>query len=171
MKDGGGGEAPAFERLLREHARAMFLLADFVLHDRGAAEDATQEAFVIAWKRRDSLKDAAAFVPWLRRIVLRECFRWRRHRFFHVFGLGDQVVAVPQVDGAMRIDLARAMRRLSPALRAVVFLHFYEDLTLARIANDLEVPESTVKTRLYEALRRLEGLLPGYSTSESGDGA
>jgi len=60
-------------------------------------------------------------------------------------------------------------QRLSPKLRAVVFLHFYEDLTLARIATELGIPESTAKTRLYEALRRLQRFLPAYTGSKSGE--
>src|SRR5947208_11674067 len=67
-----------FERLLRANAHSMLRFADFVLHDRSAAEDAVQEAFMIAFQRRETLRDEAAFTAWLRTIVLRECLRWRR---------------------------------------------------------------------------------------------
>ncbi|HEY8678980.1 MAG TPA: sigma-70 family RNA polymerase sigma factor [Candidatus Dormibacteraeota bacterium] len=162
-------DAAAFEHLLRDHARAMLQFADFVLHDRSAAEDAAQEAFVIAWKRRNTLNDVSAFVPWLRKIVLRECLRWRRHRLFLSIGLSDRVVARSEPDATLHLDMATAIQRLSPKLRAVVFLHFYEDLTLARIATELGIPESTAKTRLYEALRRLQRFLPAYTGSKSGE--
>ena len=61
------------------------------------------------------------------------------------------------------------MRRLSPTLRAVVYLHFFEDRTLNRVAAELSIPESTAKTRLYEALRRLQRALPGYGPSNAGE--
>jgi RNA polymerase sigma-70 factor (ECF subfamily) len=64
-----------FEPMLRANARSMLRFADFVLHDRSAAEDAVQEAFMIAYQRRGTLRDPAAFTPWLRTIVLRECLR------------------------------------------------------------------------------------------------
>jgi RNA polymerase sigma-70 factor (ECF subfamily) len=157
------GNPADFERLLRANARSMLRFADFVLHDRSAAEDAVQEAFMIAYERRATLRDEAAFVPWLRTIVLRECLRWRRRRWLQILGLTDRVVAAAAPDPAVHLDLARAVRRLSPKLRAVIFLHFYEDKTLSQIAADLNIPESTAKTRLYEALRRLERALPAYA--------
>lgn len=158
-----------FERLLRANARSMLRFADFVLHDRSAAEDAVQEAFMIAYQRRETLRDQKAFTPWLRTIVLRECLRWRRRRLFQVLGLTDRVVAPATPDPAIHVDLARAVRRLSPKLRAVIFLHFYEDQTLNQVAAELSIRESTAKTRLYEALRRLQGALPGYTPSNAGD--
>jgi RNA polymerase sigma-70 factor (ECF subfamily) len=157
------------ERLLRANARSMLRFADFVLHDRSAAEDAVQEAFMIAYQRRSTLRDEAAFVPWLRTIVLRECLRWRRRRWFPVLGLTDRVVAPATLDPDVQVDLTRAVRRLSAKLRAVIFLHFYEDRTLSQIAADLSIPESTAKTRLYEALRRLQRALPGYAPANEGE--
>jgi RNA polymerase sigma-70 factor (ECF subfamily) len=154
----------AFEASLRKYARSMLQYADFVLHDLSAAEDAVQEAFVIAWQRRGSLREASAFGPWLRRIVLRECLRWRRRPWVRWLTLTEQVVSrAPQADATQRLDVGRAVARLSPQLRAVIFLHFFEDLTLKAVATELRIPEGTVKTRLYEALRRLEDSLAGYS--------
>ena len=157
-------DSGAFEASLRKHARSMLQYADFVLHDLSAAEDAVQEAFVIAWQRRNSLRDTSAFAPWLRRIVLRECLRWRRRPWVRWLTLTEHVVSrAPQADATQRLDVGRAVARLSPQLRAVIFLHFFEDLTLKAVANELRIPEGTVKTRLYEALRRPEGSLDGYS--------
>ena len=165
------GSSADFERLLRANAHSMLSFADFVLHDRSAAEDAVQEAFMIAWNRRQTLRDDSAFVPWLRTIVLRECLRWRRRRFLQVLGLSDRVIAPATSDPALQVDLGRAVRRLSPAQRAVVYLHFFEDQTLNQVATELRLPESTVKSRLYEALRRLQRALPGYGPSNAGEQA
>jgi RNA polymerase sigma-70 factor (ECF subfamily) len=155
--------AAEFERQLRAHARSMLQFADFVLHDRSAAEDAAQEAFMIAWRRRGTLRRDTSFTAWLRTIVLRECLRWRRRRFFTALSLSDRVMAPPARDSSARLDLSHALRRLSPALRAVIYLHFYEDQTLKGLALQLGIPESTAKTRLYEALRRLRAALPEYA--------
>ena len=165
------GSSADFERLLRANAHSMLRFADFVLHDRSAAEDAVQEAFMIAWNRRQTLREDSAFVPWLRTIVLRECLRWRRRRFLQVLGLSDRVIAPATSDPTLQVDLGRAVRRLSPAQRAVVYLHFFEDQTLNQVATELRLPESTVKSRLYEALRRLQRALPGYGPSNAGEQA
>lgn len=167
-RDARASQPAGFEQLLRANAPSMLRFADFVLHDRSAAEDAVQEAFMIAYQRRGALRDPAAFTPWLRTIVLRECLRWRRRGFFRAFGLSDQVVASAAADPAVRLDLARAVRQLSPKLRAVIYLHYFEDQTLNRVASELSIPEATVKTRLYEALRRLQRALPGYEPSNAG---
>jgi RNA polymerase sigma-70 factor, ECF subfamily len=157
-------DAAAFEASLQKHARSMLQYADFVLHDLSAAEDAVQEAFVIAWRRRATLREDAAFGPWLRRIVLRECLRWRRHPWVRWLTLTEHVVSKDHQPGdTERLDVARAVARLPTQLRAVIFLHFFEDLTLNAVANELRIPEGTVKTRLYDALRRLGVSLAGYS--------
>jgi len=70
------GSSADFERLLRANAQSMLRFADFVLHDRSAAEDAVQEAFMIAFQRRGTLRDQSAFAAWLRTIALRESLRW-----------------------------------------------------------------------------------------------
>ena len=156
----------AFERLMQKHAHSMLQYADFVLHDLSAAEDAVQEAFVIAWRRQSSLRDSSAFAPWLRRIVLRECLRWKHRPWVRVVTLSDHVVtSAPERDTIPHLDLARAVRKLSPRLRAVIFLHFFQDLPLRAVAMELGIPEGTVKTRLYDALRRLEKALPGYGAA------
>lgn len=158
------GDREAFEALLGRHAHAMLQFADFVLHDRSAAEDAVQEAFMTAWKHRAQLQDPGAFAPWLRRIVFRACLRWRRHPFWRSVTLAEREL-VPAADPVAHLDIAKAMRRLSPRLRAVIFLHYYEDQTLKQVGSELGIPESTAKTRLYDALRRLAILLPGYGPS------
>ncbi len=158
------GDREAFEALLHRHAQAMLRFADFVLHDRSAAEDAVQEAFMTAWKKQGQLQDPSAFLPWMRRIVWRECLRWKRHPFWRAVVLPDRVIA-PSADVSAHIDVANAVRRLSPKLRAVIFLHYHEDRTLKQVGTELGIPESTAKTQLYAALRRLETLLPGYGNS------
>ena len=166
-RDARASTAAGFEQLLRANASSMLRFADFVLHDRSAAEDAVQEAFMIGYQRRESLRDATAFTAWLRTIVLRECLRWRRRGFVHALGLTDRVVAPVTADPAVQLDLARAVRRLSRRLRAVIYLHFFEDQTLNRVASELGIPEATAKTRLYAALRKLQRALPGYGPSNA----
>ena len=142
--DGG----TAFESELRGSARAMLQFAEFVLDDISAAEDALQDAFVIAWRRRKTLKDEADFRAWLRRVVLRECLRWRRHPMFRVLALRDRVIAQADPEATTQRDAATDVLRLSPRARAVALLHFYEGLTVAQVAAELGMAASVVKTRL-----------------------
>src|SRR5205823_14251965 len=134
------------DRLLRHNARPMLQLADFVLSDPSAAEDAVEHAFVAAWRQRKGLKDEAAFRPWLRRIVLRECLRWRRHPVFRVLALTDPVVIHPAATAES--DAATAVKRVPPSVRAALFLHVHEGLAIGQVASELRVRQSTVETRL-----------------------
>src|SRR5213594_303506 len=143
------------DRLLRLNARPMLQLADFVLDDPSAAEDAVEHAFVAARRQRKGLRDEAVFRPWLRRIVLRECLRLRRHPMFRVLAITDRVVV--QATANATSDAAAAVKRLSPSDRAIIFLHLYEGLSLAQVASELRVRESSVKTRL----RQITGLESG----------
>src|SRR5437762_9574325 len=143
------------DRLLRLNGRPMLQLADFVLDDPSAAEDALEQAFVAAWRQRKGLKDEAVFRPWLRRIVLRECLRLRRHPVFRVLAITDRVVV--QATASATSDAAAAVKRLSQSDRAIIFLHLYEGLSLAQVASELRVRESSVKTRL----RQITGLESG----------
>src|ERR1700736_5722071 len=99
-------DSGAFEASLRKHARSMLQYADFVLHDLSAAEDAVQEAFVIAWQRRNSLRDTSAFAPWLPRIVLPESLRCGRRPWGRWPPPTDHVVTgAPQADATQRLDV------------------------------------------------------------------
>jgi len=136
------------ERLLRLNARPMLQLADFVLGDPSAAEDAVEHAFVAAWRHGKGPRDETAFRAWLRRIVLRECLRWRRHPVFRVLALTDPVVIHPAATAES--DAATAVKRVPPSVRAALFLHVHEGLAIDQVASELRVRQSTVETRLRE---------------------
>jgi RNA polymerase sigma-70 factor (ECF subfamily) len=159
--------ATAFESALRGSARPMLQFADFVLDDLSAAEDALQDAFVIAWRRRKRLKAEADFRASLRRIVVRECLRWRRHPMFRVLALRDRVVAQADPQAKTQRDVAREVGRLSPKARAVAFLHFYEGLTVAQVASELRIPTSMVKIQLGTATE-LGSAVRRYAAERSG---
>jgi RNA polymerase sigma factor (sigma-70 family) len=161
----------AFERSLRTSARAMVQLAYFVLNDFSRAEDAAMRAFVAARQRHPTLKDRTAFRSWLRAIVLRECLRWQRHSIFRLLALTDRVVAQVEPDTTIQSGAALAMTHLSPRLRAIVFLHFYEGIPIAEVAHELGIAEPTAKTQLSEALGRLGDLaseVRTYAAERSG---
>jgi len=153
------------DRLLRLNGRPMLQLADFVLDDPSAAEDALEQAFVAAWRQRKGLKDEAVFRPWLRRIVLRECLRLRRHPVFRVLAITDRVVV--QATASATSDAAAAVKRLSQSDRAIIFLHLYEGLSLAQVASELRVRESSVKTRLRQITGLESGILLLYTTERA----
>jgi RNA polymerase sigma-70 factor, ECF subfamily len=154
-------ETSAADRVLRladDGLDRAFRLAGLILGDQHEAEDATQDALLRAWQAASSLRDPAGFGAWFDRILVNVCYeRLRRHRRGHTVELPDDVGGVAAVAaGALARDsVGRALLRLSPEQRVVVVLRYWRDLSIEEIAERLDVPSGTVRSRLHYALRTL----------------
>jgi RNA polymerase sigma-70 factor, ECF subfamily len=149
-------DADSFSRLIEPILDPAYRLAAVMLNDRGAAEDAVQEASVKAWRKIGQLRgDAASLRPWFLAIVANECRMSRRTRWWSVLKFGDLSSGgeVPE----SQTDLHRALLRLSPEERLPLILHFYLDLPLEEVARTLRVSPSAARSRIYRAAKRLRG--------------
>jgi RNA polymerase sigma-70 factor (ECF subfamily) len=159
-----GGDDVAFTELVDLHGGRCFGIAYRILRDTERAEDAVQQAFLLAWRQLPSLRDPDRFEVWLYRLLVNACYeeirrnrRWTMNvRALPLEGLPDkdEIVSVEH-----RIALERAFATLSPEHRAVAVLHHYAGLPLALIAETTGVPLGTVKSRLHYATRILRGAL------------
>ncbi len=136
--------------------------AYLILGNRLDAEDAVQEAFLRAWKFRDSLVGTSSFKPWLYRVVVNACnsklrkeipHRDHRSRFDELVGVAVDDDFGGRVSRSQ--DIVTALRDLPAHLRVVVVLRYYSDLSEREIANAIGRQPGTVKSRLNEARRRL----------------
>ena len=150
----------AVRRLLRARLDAAYRLAAFILHDPLAAEDAVQEAALLAWDRRQSLRDTVTAEGWFTQIVVNVCrdeLR-RRARRPQVVGLApDDATQSSPIRGSA--ELSSSLARLTPDEQTLLALRYGSDLTVARIASQLDVPEGTVKSRLHAALEHLRAAI------------
>jgi RNA polymerase sigma factor (sigma-70 family) len=161
----------AVRRLLVARIDDAYRLATFILHDRPAAEDAVQEAALLAWDRRRTLRDSAAAEGWFTRIVVNVCRDELRRRARRpvVTALdldadtGEDVSRGPAADPP---DLGPALGRLTPDEQSLLALRFGRDLTVPEIATQLQVPEGTVKSRLHTTLQHLRAALDAERRSE-----
>jgi RNA polymerase sigma-70 factor (ECF subfamily) len=127
-----------------------------MLHDPQAAEDAVQEASLLAWRKLGQLREGTEMRPWFLGIVANQCRNARRSRWWSVLkrdNLESRVPPGPDESGSM--DLRRALRRLDPRKRAVVILYFYLDLSLEEIGKVIGATPGATKARLYRAVREL----------------
>jgi RNA polymerase sigma-70 factor (ECF subfamily) len=146
-----------------EHSYASSVRTAFlILGHRLDAEDAVQEAFLRAWKFRDSLEGASSFKPWLYRVVVNTCNSKLRKEIPHRDNRSqfDELVGVASSDDpehrvAQSHDVLEALKDLPSHLRIVVVLRYYSDLTEREIARAICRQPGTVKSRLNEARRRL----------------
>ena len=159
------GDRDAFAVLVRTHADRLFGTARRILRDIDLADDAVQQALVVAWRELPRLRDAERFESWTTRILVRICFdlsRASRRAAVHVIPLdvaaepltGDDAEAV-----ARRDLLERAFRRLPPEQRAILVLRHYLGLEPTEIAEALGIPAGTARSRLHYAHREMRAAL------------
>ena len=169
------GDADAFGEIVQRWERRIFALAYGILGREEEARDATQETFIAAFRNLRGFRGEAKVSSWLHRIAVNQCItRQRRARTRAENSLeaetgGDQFIApahaspARQAEGRERTDaVRRAVLALPPELREVIVMKEFEELTFQEIADALDVPLSTVKSRLYTALKQLRLRLEKY---------
>lgn len=157
------GDPEALRALYREYGRAVFAVTFRVLRDRTLAEEATQAAFLKAWRAADRFDPARELGPWLftiaKRVAIDLYRREKRHRSEE---LGDRDVAVLPAgfEGAWTAwEVRRAVDALPDDERVVLEATHFLGLTHQEAAARLGLPTGTVKSRSHRAYRRLAQLL------------
>ena len=166
------GDAAAFEVLVDTRIDRCHRIALSILSNDEDAADATQDAFVAAWRQLPRLRDSSAFDGWLNRIVANAALLARRHRvrLREVSVRPAEPGAEPsqleppqdlhartQMDEMVDNDaIGRAFDRLRPQDRMILVLHHVEERPVAEIARSLGVPVGTAKWRLHAARGALE---------------
>src|SRR5438270_639392 len=173
------GDSDAFGEVVRRWERKIYALAYGITGSVEDARDAAQETFIAAYRNLQGFRGEAKVSSWLHRIAVNHCItRKRRARVRAETGIEDELETAGErfLSTDARESPARAMeakerneavRRavaaLPPELREVVVLKEFEDLTFQEIADALQIPLSTVKSRLYTALKQLRLRLERYS--------
>jgi RNA polymerase sigma-70 factor (ECF subfamily) len=161
------GEIGAFEELYGQHARRLYNLALRLLGNAADAEDAVQDAFLLAHRRLDSFRGEASLGTWLYRLGMNLCvdrLRGRAAREAQATDSfdtpGSTLHATARADTPVeRLDLKAAIAQLADGARAVFVLHDVEGLEHREIARALGISEGTSKSQLHKARLRLRALL------------
>ena len=151
-----GGSERAVEELFARHWPDAYRTALLIAHDRAAAEDIAQEAFVSALRALPRFDRARPLRPWLHRIVVNRAIDWARARKLRAEVGVDAVPepVAPPADLGLG-DLGPALARLTPEHRAVVVMRYLLELTPGEIAATLDLPRGTVNSRLRRGLDAL----------------
>ncbi len=167
-----GGDRDAFRHLVERESVSVVRTCHRILGDRSDAEDAAQEAFVIAYRSLSAWRREGPFGAWLARIAVRVALRQagkRRSVAWADPGTIGELDSVRAINGmgaagdpaslAVRAersaDLRRAVARLDEPYRETLALRFFAEQSLAEIAEQTGRPLGTVKTHLHRGLQRL----------------
>jgi RNA polymerase sigma-70 factor, ECF subfamily len=158
------GDQAAFMDLVRPRSNRLFAVALQILRDVDRAEDALQDALVIAWRSLPGLRDPDRFDAWLRRLLVNVCIRQatrERRRVSNLRALPIDGPAAPDdlLSIADRDQLERGFRRLPPDQRAILVLHHFLGYAPSEIAETLGIPAGTARSRLYNAHRAMRAAL------------
>lgn len=158
----GGREA--YADLIRARGDRLFALAQRILRDVDRAEDALQEALVIAWRDLPGLRDPDRFDAWLHRLVVRTCIHEAVRERRLMANLRVLPIETPTnrddlLSVGDRDQLERGFRRLDPQQRAILVLRHFAGFEPSEIAEILGIPAGTARSRLHHAHRAMRAAL------------
>jgi RNA polymerase sigma-70 factor (ECF subfamily) len=174
VRRAANGDDGAFTELVRRHERRVFAVAMRMLGREEDALDATQDTLITVYRKIGQFRGESAFTTWLHRITMNACYDILRAKtrqpMLHVAGEDDleRDAGRPVEDHAASvaggIDAERALRDVPEDFRAVLILADVHDLPYDEIAEILEIPIGTVKSRVHRgriSLARAMGIDAG----------
>jgi len=155
------GEESALEEIYRRYSALIFTVAVRSLGEASEAEDVTQKVFVAAWTGRANFRPERASLPaWLlgitrNKVVDAHQARAKQRRIATQLAMNAEPPPEPS-DVAARLIIAEEISRLDEVPQRVLRMAFYEDLTHAQIAEQLQMPPGTVKSHIRRSLIKLK---------------
>jgi RNA polymerase sigma-70 factor (ECF subfamily) len=163
LRDAAAGDLSAFTRIVAEHHDHMARMCFVICGDQDMAQDAVQAAWPIAWRKLASLREPDRLRSWLITIAANEARQaLRRQRRHGVVEIDVADVGSLQDDPSRRtarIDLAAALRRISPEDRAILALRHVSGFDATEIGDAMGISASGVRSRLARAAARLRSEL------------
>ena len=166
-----GDDPEAFGEIVRRWERKIFALCFGMLTREDEARDATQETFIAAYRNIGRFRGEAKVSSWLHRIAVNQCLTVKRRARSRAeeyldddSGESERIFVAPisfspgnEAEQTERLRVVRqAVGSLPVDLRQVVVMKEFEEMTFQEISETLELPLSTVKSRLYTALKQLK---------------
>ena len=163
------GDRAAFDELLKSIQAALFQYIFRLVGEHGAAEDIMQEVFLIIYRKLRWLENPQLFRAWAYRIASRETFkRLKRERRWASLVYDEEVLdKIPARETTEIYEpeliekLPTLVSNVSPASRAVLILHYLDEMPLSEVAEILDISLGTVKSRLAYGLARLREEIKG----------
>lgn len=165
----------AQEELYRLYSGAMYNVSYRILQSREEAEDVLQESFLDAFTSIQTFRGEASFGSWLKRIVVNRSINETKKRKVHFGELKSDVAEEPEesqhdLPDCTIDDVKKAMEKLPDGFRIVFSLYMFEDWSHRDIAEKLGITESTSKSQLNRAKKKMAELIVEQTNNGYGKG-
>lgn len=156
------GDVAAFNELMEAHEDRVFAICLRMLRSREEALDATQDTFLTVFRKADRFQAKAAFSTWLYRVAVNTCYdhlRRKKRKMAERLPESHDPIDITSTDPfdavEIRPDIDAALATLSHEFRAAVVLVDLQGMSLEQASDTLEVPQGTIKSRLFRARKLL----------------
>ena len=154
MEGGAAVDARTFQTEALKIEKLLYHISYAMLRNESDCEDAVQEALLRAWQKRGTLRD----------MVANTCTELLRRKQRTTLTDIPEEMPAPQSDAIDHMAVMDALAELTPQMRVCMTLHYLDGWRVPEIAQMLDIPEGTVKTRLMHARKRMETLLREVET-------
>ncbi len=167
------GDWEAYSMLYQEYVVKAMRTAYLMVGNKALAEDIVQETFIQCFQKIESLKKTEAFESWLYKILTRLSYRmgYKESRILSAYKYEERInnIEAPASEEPLhtlennetRDEVKSALISLSPPIRTVIVLYYFNEMSIKEISNILDCFEGTVKSRLHNGRKQLRRLLDG----------
>ena len=164
VKRAKAGDVNEIGKIIQENVQAMYRVAFGILKNEDEIYDAISNTTIIVFEKISSLKKEELFKTWLTRILINECYKIynQNKKVIYLENCAPKSLDNLQYTEKDRLeeqDARDLLNNLSKDLKETVMLYYFEDFSVKEVAEILNIPEGTVKSRLSKARKDLEKIL------------
>lgn len=164
VKRAKAGDVNEIGNIIQENVQAMYRVAFGILKNEDEIYDAISNTTIIVFEKISSLKKEELFKTWLTRILINECYKIynQNKKVIYLENCAPKSLDNLQYTEKDRLeeqDARDLLNNLSKDLKETVMLYYFEDFSVKEVAEILNIPEGTVKSRLSKARKDLEKIL------------
>lgn len=150
-----------FIQRINENRLKMYKTAISILKDEDDANDAIQEALYSAYKNYYSLREKSYFTTWIIKILINKCYNIinKNKKIAYIDDTIIQNTESSEDNYEIENSLEWVLNQIDKDLKEIVVLYYYDDFSVADIANVLEIPQGTVKSRLSRAREQIKEII------------
>lgn len=154
------GNTNEIGNLIQQNMNSLYRVAFSILKNEDEIYDAISSTTVIVFEKISSLRQEEFFKTWITRILINECYKiYNQNKKIVYLENNQNLDQMKHFDTYSEVNIKELLKKLNKDLKEIVVLYYIEDFSVKEIANIIEIPEGTVKSRLSRARKELEQIL------------